>query len=280
MSPIQRLWRDESASGVSAAVMVAGVLGTVAAGAGIGMGSAANDEGMKDVGPVLKRLDQSYSVPGRRRGQAWTAPSTFRDASVEDSSRGRQPGTATATPPTSENGVTAPAQRPADELRESVPEVAPPSSEHFTRKWFKSPKGETNDGRPVVGSDVFFHSDPLRVTEDTNIASVTIALSGKSEVHLQANTSVIARGDLQTFATGFSVDDSADGEAWAKSMRVVTVPAPDQHVMVTLIHSLILTPGKYTIQWRIRLPEEGGELALDAGGAMTVQAFPTDPGNG
>ena len=85
MRVLEQLWSDESGMIVSAEAVTVGTVAVLGATAGLSTASTALNEELLDVARAIRSLDQSYSVPGRQSGRAWTSGSSYLQQSVEKS---------------------------------------------------------------------------------------------------------------------------------------------------------------------------------------------------
>jgi hypothetical protein len=278
MKALQRFWRDNSASNVSSAVLATGILGVLLASFSIGVGFAADGSPISEFARMLRQLDQSFTVPRREAGEAWTAPSRFTDsAPVPESTpstilqvAGEEQAATEPEPPAG----TVPAQPAHDETAKAV-RATETMPKRFSRKWFKPPKDTPNNGQPIFASKTFYHAEPFVIEESQAIASITVSLAESAEVHMRASTSLIAFAPNQTATMQFLAESSGNSVEWGKSIRIVTLSTPHQHVNVNIDHGIRLEPGEYTIHWMIRPSAPDGRVAVHAGGALLLQAFPT-----
>jgi hypothetical protein len=125
----------------------------------------------------------------------------------------------------------------------------------------------------IAASAQFPWVPALAVTANSNIASATVTLDRRMEIHLVANSSARATGAVPAdFNTGFYIDANPS-VMWTNSYRSVTVPALNQWVNFGSTFAVTLNPGTYTFYSKIWTSKP---LQLSAG-SLLVEAFPAGP---
>lgn len=85
MSIWSRFWQDTSGAIVSAELVAVSTLGVLGATAGLNMlATSANGE-YRELSHAVRSLNQSYFIPGRQCGLAWTAESSYTQRDVKAS---------------------------------------------------------------------------------------------------------------------------------------------------------------------------------------------------
>src|SRR5687767_2935224 len=77
MRALKALWADESGLVVSAEAVAVGTLGVVGAAVGAGAVAHSVNAELEETAFALRSLDQSYSIPEQRIGNAFVAGSSY-----------------------------------------------------------------------------------------------------------------------------------------------------------------------------------------------------------
>lgn len=77
MRALKALWIDESGFVLSAELVAVGTLGVVGAAVGAGAVARSVNAELEETAFALRSLDQSYSIPGQKIGNAFVAGSSF-----------------------------------------------------------------------------------------------------------------------------------------------------------------------------------------------------------
>jgi hypothetical protein len=85
MHALKALWFDESGFVLSAEAVAVGTLGVVGAAVGAGAVARSVNAELEETAFALRSLDQSYSIPGQKIGNAFTAGSAFTQKPVAES---------------------------------------------------------------------------------------------------------------------------------------------------------------------------------------------------
>ena len=115
-------------------------------------------------------------------------------------------------------------------------------------------------------------SDSRTLFENSTLLSVELNLDETMDVHIRANTSATTSHEGQVLATGFSAQAEGRCQIWQDSFRLVTISKPDEHVNFGSTAVRRLPKGKHQIMWKILLRK--GDVKLESGGSMSIQAFP------
>jgi hypothetical protein len=84
MRALKALWADESGLVVSAEAVAVGTLGVVGAAVGASAVARSLNSELEEAAYALRSLDQSYSIPEQRIGNAFVAGSSFTQKSVKE----------------------------------------------------------------------------------------------------------------------------------------------------------------------------------------------------
>ncbi|QDT55059.1 hypothetical protein Pan44_31000 [Caulifigura coniformis] len=84
MRALKALWFDDSGFVLSAEAVAVGTLGVVGAAVGAGAVARSVNSELEEMAFALRSLDQSYSIPEQRIGQAFVAGSSFTQKPVAE----------------------------------------------------------------------------------------------------------------------------------------------------------------------------------------------------
>ena len=124
-------------------------------------------------------------------------------------------------------------------------------------------------------STSFYYDQAKSIRQDSDIASIKVKLGREMLLTIRANTSIKSRRRFQHVSTGFTDDPNISGRGWKHSVRVVTTIASDQFVPLASTYSVRMPKGEHEIFWRVRVPR-GGEVQIQGGGTMIVEALPIE----
>lgn len=85
MRLLREFWNDELGAVLSAEMVSVGTVAVLGTTVGLGALRDSVNEEMVDVAKAMRSMDQSYSIPGRSGGGAWTAGSSYRQRPVAES---------------------------------------------------------------------------------------------------------------------------------------------------------------------------------------------------
>ena len=85
MRLLREFWNDELGAVLSAELVTVGTVAVVGTTVGLGALRDSVNEELVDTAKAIRSMDQSYSIPGRSGGGAWTAGSSFKQRPVAES---------------------------------------------------------------------------------------------------------------------------------------------------------------------------------------------------
>lgn len=85
MRLLREFWNDELGAILSAEMVSVGTVAVLGTTVGLGQLRDSLNEEMVDMAKAVRSLDQSYYIPGRAGGGAWTAGSSYRQRPVAES---------------------------------------------------------------------------------------------------------------------------------------------------------------------------------------------------
>lgn len=85
MRLLREFWNDELGAVLSAEMVSVGTVAVLGTTVGLGALRDSVNEELVDTAKAIRSMDQSYSIPGRSGGGAWTAGSSFKQRPVAES---------------------------------------------------------------------------------------------------------------------------------------------------------------------------------------------------